>query len=1011
MKTTTIRSVCLLGMLLWASYMQAQHVVRGAITDEFGDPLPGVNVVVDGTAVGASSDFDGNYNLSVPQSEVSGTVFVVSFSFIGYITESQSITFEDGGQTLLNFQLKPDSQVLEDVVVIGYGTVKKDDATGSVLAVSSDDFNKGAIVSPQEALQGKTPGVQITTAGGAPGAGSTIRIRGGSSLNASNDPLIVIDGIPTAGAPGMRNPLSTINPADIESFTVLKDASATAIYGSRASNGVIIITTKKGKAGAPLRFNYAGNIQFAFQTDQINSFGADDYRALITDFFGPNTVPTSLLGNSDTDWQDAIYRNTVSTDHNFSVSGAAKNMPWRASVGYSNQEGILNGDRMERYTAAINLSPSFLKDHLRVNMNVKGVAINNFFAATGAIGAASAYDPTQPITDPFYDAPEEGRNFGGYHTWLDSEGKRITIGPRNPVAELNQSRDDNTALRSLGNIQLDYKVHGLEDLSFNLNLAYDYTETNGEQETARNAGWTQNTETFDGKTGPASGFFKDYQNIARNQLLDFTVTYAREIRGHKFDVMAGYSWQNFWESGFDDERKFFDDDDSEIVLLDGAGDGYYANENQLVSFFGRANYTYDNRYLFTVTVRGDGSSRFADENRWGVFPSVAGSWKLSEEAFLENSEVVNNLKLRLGWGITGQQDIGEDYPYLPRYTLSDERARYQFGNTFYRTVRPEGYDVNIKWEETSTINAGIDFGFWNDKLNGSFDYYYRETTDLLNFIPVPAGSNLTNQITTNVGDLTNQGVEIAVNVRPVVTDNLFVEIGLNATYNQNEITKLTTSDDPNFKGVPVGGIAGGTGNNIQRHIVGQPAFTYFVFEQVYDEMGKPIEGLYVDRNQDGTINEDDRYYYENPAPDWFLGFSARVEWKKWDFALGMRSNLGQYVYNNVNSDRATWNQAFISAGFLNNLTDDILETDFENSQYFSDYYLEDASFLRVDNLSVGYTLDKFKRDSMRLRMALTANNLAVWTKYSGLDPEIQGGIDNEFYPRPLILTFGVNLDF
>lgn len=1000
LKSFGLRSMLLVFLMSAVSVLYAQDIsISGTVTNKVtNEPLIGVTLVVKGTTVGTATDFNGNYSLNVPQ----GSTLVVSY--IGYL--SQEVVATSPG--VLNVLIEEKTQDLDEVVIIGYGQVKKDDATGSVTAISSDDFNSGAITSPQELLQGKTPGVQITSSGGAPGAGSTIRIRGGSSLNASNDPLIVIDGMPVASSPGMRNPLSTIHPSDIESFTVLKDASATAIYGSRASNGVIIITTKSGKSGSKIKFNYNGNVSVGYAANTVDVLSGNEYRDLINNKYGADSDQAALLGNANTDWQDEIFRSAVSTDHNISMTGSAKNLPYRASLGFSENQGILDGDKMERYTATIGLSPSFFDGHLKINANAKGVVMNNQFANTGAIGAAATFDPTQVVTssDSIYD------QFGGYFTWTGGDDARISIATDNPVAQLKMQDDQNRVLRSLGNFQADYKFHFLPELRANINLAYDITESTGGIETAKQAGWTHNTQNGNN----VKGFESDYVNLARNQLLDFTLTYANEVGKHKFDLLGGYSWQNFWEEGWSNEVTFIDEEGAdnhgqEYILLDKNNSfAQYASESQLVSFFGRANYNYDSKYLVTFTLRNDGSSRFSEDKRWGLFPSLALGWKIDQEAFLNNNDNISALKLRAGWGITGQQDIGNDYPYLPRYTYGDSRSEYQFGNDYYETIRPEGYDENIKWEETTTYNVGVDYGFWKDRVNGSLDYYYRETRDLLNFVPVPAGSNLTNQITTNVGNLKNQGIEFAINTRPVVTQDLFWEVGFNVTYNDNEITKLTANDDPDYTGVEVGGISGGTGNTVQRHIVGESAYSFYLFEQVYDENERPIEGLYVDRNNDGEITEEDKYYAGDPNANYMLGISTRLEYKNWDFAMSLRGNFDMMVYNNVASNSASYGITYISAGYLNNTTKDIYNTEFNEIQYYSDYYLENASFLRLDNLSLGYTFEDIHND-MNLKLSFTGQNLATWTKYSGLDPEISGGIDNNFYPRPTTFMFGVNLDF
>ncbi len=979
-----------------AMYAQ-QMTVSGTVTDAAdGMPLPGVTVAVKGTTLGTITTPDGQYSLNVENGQT------LVFSFIGY--KSQEIIVAN---TSINVGLEEDVIGMEEVVVIGYGTVKKEDATGSVTAISTKDFNKGAITSPQELLVGKTPGVQITTAGGEPGAGATIRIRGGSSLSASNDPLIVIDGVPVDNSiAGMRNPLSTVNPNDIETFTVLKDASATAIYGSRASNGVIIITTKTGKEGAPLRISYAGNMSVSTKANSIDVYGAQEYANLIRAYYGESSDAAAALGYKgeiyNTDWQDLIYKTAVSQDHNLGFTGNAGGHPFRASVGFTDQNGILDGDNMKRFTGSVGFSPSFFDKHLKVNLNAKGMMLDNSFANKGAIGTAVYFDPTKPVRvdDAAYD------QFGGYYTWLANDGTRMTLAPSNPIAQLEQQTDENTVNRFIGNAQFDYKFHFLPQLRANLNVGIDYADTNGEVNTDKQAAWTHST--FNDM--PVSGFYRDYSEQKTNKLLDFYMEYARTMGEHDFKLMGGYSWQHFHTEGFTHEMNFFDDGEQNITK-DKTKDGRYASEYYLVSFFGRLNYTFNNKYLFTATLRNDGSSRFHEDNRWGLFPSLAFAWKLSEESFLEGSSVLSDLKLRLGYGITGQQDIGSNYPYMPRYTIGDERSQYMFGNQYYTTLRPEGYDAEIKWEETTTYNIGFDYGFLNGRIFGTFDFYHRVTDDLLNFIPVPAGTNLTNGIFTNVGSLENTGFEFAINAKPISKENFMWDVGFNVTLNNNEITKLNNNEDPNYKGVETGGIAGGVGNTIQRHAVGQPVSSFFVYEQVYDDNGKPIEGLYVDRNKDGVIDIDDMYYYKDPAADVFMGINSRVEYKDWDFSFAGRINLGNYVYNNVNSERARYNNLFVNPGFLNNSNTELSSSRFTEAQYYSDYHVKNASFFRMDNISLGYTFNGLLKDNSSLRVSFTAQNVFVITKYDGLDPEVSGGIDNDLYPRPRIFMIGANFNF
>jgi iron complex outermembrane receptor protein len=983
--------------------------VTGKVTDASdGLPLPGVTVLIKGSTTGTISDVDGNYRITVEPN----TTLV--FSFIGY--ENQEILVQPN--TTVNVALEFSSTVLDELVVIGYGVQKKEDATGSVAAVSTKEFNRGAMNTPTELLSGKIAGVQITTNGGAPGQGTTIRIRGGSSLSADNDPLIVIDGVPVDNEDisGTRDPLSTINPNDIETFTVLKDASATAIYGSRASNGVILITTKKGalaKAGQGKKFinvEYNGTFSFYTIPKTISVLEADEYRSIMNDRYAGNNNVLSLVGTKSTDWQSEIYKNAFGMDHYLSASGAIGMLPYRLSAGYSGQDGILKTDNMKRTTIAASLNPTLLDGHLKIDFNVKGMFIKNHFADQGAIGAAIQYDPTKPVTsDSVYtvyfnnlsgEADSLTTDYGGYYAWTQPNGAPVSQGSSNPVALL-ELRDDNSDVnRLIGNVQLDYKLHFLPDLRANLNLGLDRTWSDGTVFVPDYAPWE-----FDAVNG--GGLSTIYDQEKKNELLDFYLNYVKDVASinSTFNVMAGYSWQHFWRRGSNYSTNLI-----ETVVNDSSD---YETESYLVSFFGRFNYAFKNRYLLTFTLRNDGTSRFSPDTRWGLFPSVALAWKINDEAFLRDSKTISQLKLRLGWGITGQQNIGQgDYPYLPRYTYSQPNASYMFGQQFLLTLRPEGYDANIKWEETTTWNIGLDYGFSRDRFYGSLDFYYRETADLINFIPVPAGSNLTNYILTNIGDLKNQGLEFSIFTRPVVNNDWNWELGFNATYNQNEITKLTASADTNYLGVLVGGISGGVGNTVQIHSVGYPANSFFVYEQVYDADGNPIEGMYVDRNGDGEITDDDRYHYKDPAAKFYFGITSNLQYRNWTFSFAGRANFGNYVYDNVNSENAVWQRLYRPEGpYTGNVVSEVKTIDFVTPQYLSDYFIKDASFFRMDNITLSYLFDKLASGKVNLLVSATVNNAFVISQYKGIDPEIQNGIDNRIYPRPRVFVLGLNLQF
>ncbi len=1007
---------------------------RGDITGTVRDAddratIPGVSIVVKGTLLGTTTDINGNFRIAVDPNTT------LIFSFVGYATTEVVVQ----PNTSIVVDLKIEATALEEFIVIGYGVQKKSDATGSVVAIDSKSFNQGQIINPAGLVSGKIAGVQITDGGGAPGEGATIRIRGGSSLSASNDPLYVIDGVPidNEGISGSRSPLNSINPADIETFTVLKDASATAIYGSRASNGVIIITTKKGKTGSPLKLEYNGNFSLASPVKTIDVLGAKEFSRLVNERY-PGYA--DMLGTSSTDWQNEIYQNAFGMDHVLGITGAYKMLPYRFSVGYSNQDGILKTDNTARTTINAALNPAFFNDHLKVNVNFKYANEQNQFADRGAIGASVQYDPTKPITsgttyNPYYmnDVNDDGisdtilmpsTDFGGYWAWIQSNGTDVPVeqGSSNPVALLNLRDDNSVVNRTIGNIQLDYKFHFLPELRANLNLGMDHSNSSGEVIVPDYAPWV-----YDPLNG--GGIYNYYEQEKKNELLDFYLNYNKDLTSieSNIDVMAGYSWQHFWraDSSLNGnysrdftidpvrpgvyQKNFFGDPKRTYNITP----NYVPTESYLVSFFGRLNYTFKERYLLTLTLRNDGTSRFSPDTRWGLFPSAAFAWRMLDESFMKNANVLSQLKLRLGWGVTGQQNINQgDYPYLPRYTRSNQFARYQLGNLFYYTMRPAGYDYNIKWEETTTLNLGLDFGFAQDRFYGSIDIYNRKTEDLINFIPVPAGTNLSNFILTNVGNLENKGFEFMLTSRIFNTSELFWEVGFNATYNQNEITKLTASDDPDYLGVETGGISGGVGNFVQMNSVGRPANSFFVFEQVYGTDGKPIQGLYVDRNGDGEITNADRYHYKKPAADFYFGISSALNYKQWDFTFSGRANFGNYVYNNVESENAVYERLYRPEGpYLGNIVSAVANTDFINPQYLSDYYIQDASFFRMDNISLSYSFPDLINGKADLRITGTVMNAFVITQYDGVDPEISGGIDNRFYPRPRTYVLGLNLQF
>jgi len=980
----TMLSVLFLGILI-SGALNAQGIrVSGKITDAAdGSSLVGVTIQEKGTINGTNTDGNGNFSLTVAPN---GTLVV---SYIGYASQEVAVD----GRTVINIVMAVANLKLNEVVVIGYGTVKKSDATGSIVAVSSKDFNQGAITSPQDLLVGKSAGVVITNAGGAPGAGATILVRGGSSLNASNKPLIIIDGVPIDNndVAGSSNFLSFVNPNDIETFTVLKDASATAIYGSRASNGVILITTKKGKAGSKMSITYNGNTSISSAIKFLDVYTGDQLRQIALDhidLYGADNL--SKLGTANTNWQKQIFRNAVSQDHNLSLTGSYKTLPYRVSLGYTDQNGILKNTDMQRMTGAISLDPTFLNNSLKVSINAKGMSTNNNFGDAGALGSAINMDPTQPVKDgnPASDGYFQWSNYGA------------NLGTANPVEQLLATDNKSVVNRVIGNIQFYYALPFIQGLNANLNLATDYTKSTGHDNLPSTAPSVL--------TSPLFGKLNNYSGKNYNNLLDFYLSYAKDLTSinSKIEATAGYSWQHFKREGNSYTRGIVDDSHP----YQKSDSSSFATENFLVSFFGRLNYTLMDKYLLTVTVRDDGSSRFAKGNQWGIFPAVALAWKIKNEAFLKDVEALSDLKLRLGWGETGQQDIvGNDYPSQARYMISSPGSYYLIGGDYLPTLRPSAYDPTIKWEQTATQNLGLDFGFLKDRITGSFDIYKRVTTNLLNTVTIPSGSNFSNTLLTNVGSLENKGAEISLNIVPISQKDMSLTIGFNLSYNMNKITKLLITNDPNYIGILYGNAFTG---QIQVTRVGYPAYSYFVNKQVYGASGYPIEGLYVDLSgRGGTVNGNtsDQYIFHNPIPDYLMGLSARFNYKNFDISASARASIGNYVYNAVAAG-ASYDQMY-QIGYWKNFTTFLSDTRFVKRQFTSDYFVSNASFLKLDNLSAGYKFDHLLNNKLSARISLTAQNLMTITKYKGLDPEVPGGVDNNFYPRPRTYMLGISLTY
>ena len=991
-------------------FAQGGYQVKGVVVDAIG-PVIGASVIEQGTSNGVSTGLDGDFVLTVSNANA-----IVEISCIGYATQTFPANAVPATVTL-----EEDTHFLDEVVVIGYGTVKKSDLTGSVSTVKADEVNRGVITSPADLMRGKTAGVVVTTGSGMPGSGATVRIRGGSSINASNDPLYVIDGLPVSndGISGMSDPLSSINPEDIESFTVLKDASATAIYGSRASNGVIVITTKKGSKTAGVPINVALDVTTSVNTiaKYNDVLDADGIRGLIRDFYGMNSAAEAALGTANTNWQKEIYRIAPSVDANLSLSGRiGENLPYRVSAGATVQMGTLKGSEMDRWTMGVNLAPTFFDKHLTVNLNGKGTYAYNNYANQGAIGSANHYDPTKPV----YDAAGKY----GYSTWLDKKGNINTMATVNPVALLdpNLYRDSAVSTRFLGNAQFDYKVHGFEDLRLNLNLGLDWAKSNGTSTLKEDteSSW-HNTKL----SGGASDTKYDYTR--RNTTLEFYADYSKTLGKHFVDVMAGYSWQHFWSANHSKTVRTVTElsepkaDKRGVTVLD---DSEGRGELYLVSFFGRANYSYGDRYLITATIRADGTSRFQN-HKWGIFPSVALGWNIKNEPFMKNAEKLSTLKLRLSWGETGQQEVGGYYDTFAQFLTVNTPGSYYFAGkdgSYTAPVVALGYSADLKWETTTTYNAGLDLGFWNDRITAAVDVYKRDTRDILNFIPVPGLSNLTNYLNTNIGSMTNMGVELDLNTVLIEKRDVSWTFGINAAYNKNVVTKLTASDE-NAAGIETGGISGGTGNNVQLIQVGYPMRSFYLYQQVYDKQGKPINGVYVDRGgdkdasgnpiPDGKITADDKYMTHHADPDVTIGFNTSFSWKNWTAALSGHASIGNWVYNNVASDTEMLADLWTNS-FVGNRVSSAKKSMFTQAQYLSDYYLQDGSFLKLDNFTLGYTFPQIQVDKNRfavLNIFGTVQNILTITRYSGVDPEVYGGIDNNLYPRPRTFVIGAKFNF
>ncbi|MGB5943323.1 MAG: SusC/RagA family TonB-linked outer membrane protein [Leeuwenhoekiella sp.] len=951
----------------------AQTTVTGNVTEAQSNlPIPGVNVIVEGTTNGTTTDFDGNYTLN----NVPDGVNLV-YSYLGF----KSQTIPVNGQEQINVSLTEDAAELDAVVVVGYGSSTKKDLTGSVTLVSEDDFNKGNNVTAENLLNGRVAGLTINT-GGSPGAGSEIRIRGGASLNASNNPLIVIDGLPVDNvANGARSVLSSLNPNDIESFSVLKDASAAAIYGNRGANGVIIITTKKGKSG--FRANFDSQVGINTLAKTVDVFNADDYRTLINERF-PDQV--GLLGDANTDWQDAIYQNALSSQSNVSVSGSLFNvLPARVSASYTFQEGLRKTSSFKRTTTSLSLNPRFFDGDLKIDFNANLNFEDNRFAP-GVEGGAISFDPTQPIFD-------ENSQYGGYYEYTGNNGIVLNNTPRNPVAQLMQTNDLAFVRRYYGNFKVDYTLPFLRSMSAVVNLGLDESQSQRTFTRPPNSALGVNAED-----GEFIGNRSDTDFNRSNRLLDAYLVNKSSFGDFNTEVTAGYSYQIFESDNFTTNEQLDPIAPEPELTID--------PDVVLLAYFARGNFNFKNKYYLSASIRRDGSSAFTGDEQFGYFPAVSGAWQISDEAFLENSKTLTNLKLRLGYGITGQQDIPNRTAYFEKYRLSRQDSQYFFGSTPITVAQAQFRNENIKWEEITEYNLGFDFGLF-DRVSGNLDFFRKESDDLLSDAPVADGANFANQGIQNIGKFITQGVEFAIDVNLAASEDFTWDINYNTTYIDREIERLAFGQD-----ILVSGISGGTGNNIQVQREGFAPFAFFTYRQLYNEAGNPIEGAYVDVNGDGILNDEDKYIAGNGRADVTMGFASFMEYKNFDFSFNLRASFGNEIYNNVNSSRAQYGNVFRNG--LLNLPTQVLETNFVSTPdvLFSDYYLEDASFLRMDNITFGYTFSQERLKGKSLRLWTGVQNAFVVTDYSGLDPEItNNGIDDTIFPRGRTFLFGLNFGF
>lgn len=963
--------------------MAQTRTIKGEVTDaQNGEALIGATVMVEGEKGGTVTDFDGNFSL-----QVSSSAKKIKVSYIGYIDKVLSISDN------MKVKLESDSKALADVVVIGYGTARKSDLTGSVATVKSKDFNKGLVSSPEQLINGKVSGVQIMSNSGSASAGSTIRVRGGASLNASNDPLIVLDGVPLeqGGISGnSSNFLSMINPSDIESMTVLKDASSTAIYGSRASNGVIIITTKKGQQGAvKVNFNTTNSMQTRAQ--MVDMLSRDEFVNVINQFGTDNQK--SLLGTANTDWNDEVYRTAFGTDNNLSVSGSIdKWLPFRVSVGYYNQSGLVRKDNVERWTGNVVLTPSFFQDHLKLTINAKGTLNNNSFNNGGAVWAAATFNPTIPV----YSGNDK---YGGYNEALDADGVPVNAGVRNPRGLVDLYDSKSKVSRFIGSMDVDYKVHFLPDLKLHATVGADYAKGDGTVYVPAYAAQSYNKDESLGGSDYKYGPQKN-----ENRLLTLYANYAKYFEDIKsnVDLTAGYDYQ-YWKST---TPLYYTKSAAGTNLSTVKASDY---RHVMLSYYGRINYSFDGKYLLTATVRRDASSRFSKDTRWGTFPSVALGWTLTEEPWLKNQKVLSNLKLRASYGVTGQQEGIGNYNYLPVYTYSVTGAEAFINGQYINTYRPEAYVSDLKWETTTSWNFGLDFGFLDGRIGGAIDFYTRKTKDLLASVPTAAGTNFSKTILTNVGNVDSKGIEVSLNATPIQTKDWEWNLSYNFTWQNMKVKNLSLTKGGSQTNVKVGPSI--DAYQFQVLSEGYEPYMFYVYHQLYDsKTGKPIEGAYADLNNDGEINDADLYRYHSPAPKYIMGLSTSLRYKQLTLGMSFRANIDNYVYNGMGMSTGAFETVSYNNSQLNNLNTSFLKTGFKTRQYLSDYYVENASFLKLDNLSLSYNVGKINKWAS-LTVSAMVQNVFTITGYSGTDPEVPNGMDNSFYPRPRTYSLSLGLQF